>query len=140
MLIKSDLGLTNLTEMTIMLKGNTPVVYSYLYQLARVEKEKVRGIIREMLNYSFEIITLAVVSSLNGYRVYILGLKFTMVTNCNALRYPRGISYLELLDGGCNLQEYDCTIKYRLGCRMSHVNALGRDIMSWNCPSKQRIG
>lgn len=36
--------------------------------------------------HSFELETLAVVSSLIKFRVYLLGIKFTIVTDCNALR------------------------------------------------------
>jgi hypothetical protein len=44
-----DLGLTNLNEMTITLKDKTPVVYRP-YRLAYSERDKVKGMIKEMLD------------------------------------------------------------------------------------------
>ncbi|KAL0832340.1 hypothetical protein ABMA28_001773 [Loxostege sticticalis] len=83
----------------------------------------------EQKYHSFELETLAVIASLNRFRVYVLGLKFTIVTDCNALRttltkrdvIPRiGRWWLQL-------QEYNCDVEYRPGSRMSHVDALSRN-------------
>ena len=39
--------------------------------------------------HSFELETLAVIASLSRFRVYLLGLKLKIVTDCNALRTDR---------------------------------------------------
>lgn len=83
----------------------------------------------EQKYHSFELETLAVIASLNRFRVYVLGIEFTIITDCNALRttlskrdmVPRiGRWWLQL-------QEYQCNIEYRPGSRMSHVDALSRN-------------
>jgi hypothetical protein len=78
--------------------------------------------------HSYELETMAVVYALKHFRVYLLGLHFTVVTDCNALRttfskkdlIPRvGRWWLEV-------QDYSFEIKYRPGTRMNHVDALSR--------------
>lgn len=78
--------------------------------------------------HSFELETLAVIASLKRFRVYLLGLKFKIITDCNALRTT--LTKRDLIPRisrwWLQLQEYDCTIEYRAGARMSHVDALSR--------------
>lgn len=78
--------------------------------------------------HSYELETMAVVYALQHFRVYLLGLHFTIVTDCNALRttftkkdlVPRvGRWWLQV-------QEFTFDIKYRPGARMPHVDALSR--------------
>lgn len=79
--------------------------------------------------HSYELETLAVVCSLKKFRSYLLGLKFTVYTDCNALRttltkrdlIPRIARWWLLIS------EYDFNIEYRPGCRMNHVDALSRN-------------
>lgn len=83
----------------------------------------------EQRYHSYELETLAVVASMKHYRVYLLGIKFTVLTDCNALRttltkrdlIPR-IGRWWLL-----VQEFDFTIQYRAGKGMAHVDALSRN-------------
>jgi hypothetical protein len=79
-------------------------------------------------HHSYELETMAVVYALKHFRVYLLGLHFTVVTDCNALRttfskkdlIPRvGRWWLEV-------QDYSFEIKYRPWTRMNHVDALSR--------------
>lgn len=78
---------------------------------------------------SYELETLAVIASLTKFRPYVLGLKFTVVTDCNSLRatfvkrdmIPRVARWWSLI------QEYDCDILYRPGNKMIHVDALSRN-------------
>lgn len=78
---------------------------------------------------SYELETLAVIASLIKFRPYVLGLNFTIVTDCNSLRatflkrdmIPRVARWWSLI------QEYDCDIKYRAGHGMIHVDALSRN-------------
>ncbi|XP_064211658.1 uncharacterized protein LOC103313554 isoform X2 [Tribolium castaneum] len=83
----------------------------------------------EQRYHSYELETLAVVCSLKHYRVYLLGLQFKVITDCNALRttltkrdlIPR-IGRWWLLTS-----EFDFTVEYRPGSKMSHVDALSRN-------------
>lgn len=79
--------------------------------------------------HSYELETLAVVSSLNRFRVYLLGIEFKVVTDCNALRttltkrdlIPRIARWWLLV------QEYTFTIEYRPGAQLAHADALSRN-------------
>lgn len=81
---------------------------------------------------SYELETLAVIASLMKFRPYVLGLNFTIVTDCNSLRatfqkrdmIPRVARWWSLI------QEYDCNIMYRSGQNMIHVDALSRNPVS----------
>ncbi|KAL0829563.1 hypothetical protein ABMA28_003074 [Loxostege sticticalis] len=84
----------------------------------------------EEQNYSsYDLETLAVVSALRKFRVYLVGLKFKIVTDCNSLRatfqkrdmLPRVARWWELM------QEYQFDIEYRAGVSMAHVDALSRN-------------
>ncbi|KAL0810525.1 hypothetical protein ABMA28_010646 [Loxostege sticticalis] len=85
--------------------------------------------IEEQKYHSFELETLAVIASLQRFRVYILGIKFAIVTDCNALRTT--LSKRDMIPRigrwWLQLQEYDCNIEYRPGNRMNHVDALSRN-------------
>lgn len=78
---------------------------------------------------SYDLETLAVVSSLESFRVYLIGIHFTIVTDCNSLRatfekkdiLPRVARWWNIL------QEYDFSIVYKPGSLMSHVDALSRN-------------
>lgn len=79
--------------------------------------------------HSYELETLAVVCSLKKFRVYLLGRDFKIITDCAALRstfvkrdlIPRIARWWLLI------QEFQCTIEYRPGAKMSHVDALSRN-------------
>lgn len=81
---------------------------------------------------SYELETLAVISSLVKFRPYLLGMSFTVVTDCNSLRatflkrdmIPRVARWWSLI------QEFDCNVVYRPGTAMSHVDALSRNPIS----------
>lgn len=62
------------------------------------------------------------------YRIRVLGLQFKIVTDCNALRTTLTKRDLipKIARRWVQLQEYDCTIEYRPGARMAHVDALSR--------------
>lgn len=79
--------------------------------------------------HSFELETLAVVSSLNRFRVYLIGVPFKILTDCNALRTT--LSKRDLIPRiarwWVQFQEFNCEIEYRPGCRMSHADALSRN-------------
>ncbi|KAG6452887.1 hypothetical protein O3G_MSEX007851 [Manduca sexta] len=83
----------------------------------------------EQRYHSFELETLAVIASLNRFRIYLIGIPFTIQTDCNALRSTMTKRDLvpRIARWWIQLQEYDCTIEYRPGIKMSHVDALSRN-------------
>lgn len=79
--------------------------------------------------HSYEPETLAVINSLKLFRVYLLGIHFTLVTDCNAIkstankkdilpRVARWWSYM---------QDFNFTITYRKGSSLPHVDFLSRN-------------
>lgn len=78
--------------------------------------------------HSYDLENLAVIDSLHRFRVYLLGLRFKIITNCNALRTTLTKRDLvsRITRWWIQLQEYDCEIEYRTGTRMTHVDALSR--------------
>lgn len=81
---------------------------------------------------SYDLETLAVVASLQRFRVYLLGIPFTIVTDCNSLRatfekrdtIPRVARWWNVI------QEFDFNIIYKPGTAMTHVDALSRNPIS----------
>lgn len=98
----------------------------------------------EEQNYSsYDLETLAVVCSLQKFRVYLIGLHFKIITDCNSLRatfskrdmLPRVARWWTLM------QEFNFEIEYRAGVSMNHVDALSRNPLnicehSVNCVSE----
>ncbi|KAL0819744.1 hypothetical protein ABMA28_007792 [Loxostege sticticalis] len=86
--------------------------------------------------HSYELETLAVIASLNRFRVYLIGVPFKIVTDCNALRYT--LTKRDIIPRVARwwvqLQEYDCSIEYRPGSRMTHVDALSRNSVEQTQP------
>lgn len=78
--------------------------------------------------HSFELECLAVIYALKRFHIYLSGLKFKVITDCDSFRLtlskknvnPR-ISRWALF-----LQDYDFEIVHRPGTRMAHVDALSR--------------
>lgn len=79
--------------------------------------------------HSFELETLAVVSSLNRFRIYLISIPFKILTDCNALRTTLTKRDLipRIARWWVQLQEFDCDIEYRSGANMSHADALSRN-------------
>ena len=90
--------------------------------------------------YSFDLETLAVIASLHRFHVYLLGIKFKIVTDCNALRATMTKRDLipRVARWWIQLQEYDCEIEYRPSSRMAHVDALSRNPVTELDSSKER--
>lgn len=63
----------------------------------------------------FELETLAVVASLNRFRVYLLGVPFKILTDCNALRSTLTKRDLipRIARWWVQIQEYDCEVEFR---------------------------
>lgn len=79
--------------------------------------------------HSYELETLAVVCSLKKFRPYLFGLKFTVYTDCNALRTTLTKRDLipRIARWWLQISDFDFSIEYRPGCRMNHVDALSRN-------------
>lgn len=90
--------------------------------------------------HSFDLETLAVIASLHRFHVYLLGIKFKIVTDCNALRATMTKRDLipRVARWWIQLQEYNCEIEYRPSSRMAHVDALSRNPVTELDSSKER--
>lgn len=79
--------------------------------------------------HAFELETLAVVCSLKKFRVYLLGQNFKIVTDCSALRstFSKRDMIPRIARWWLLLQEFQCTVEYRAGTKMAHVDALSRN-------------
>jgi hypothetical protein len=82
--------------------------------------------------HSYELKTLAIVNSLKFFRVYLLGIEFVIVTDCNAVkstankktilpRVARWWSYME---------DFNFALEYRRDSSLSHVDFLSRNPVS----------
>lgn len=86
----------------------------------------------EMKLHSFELETLAVVVSLSKFRTYIIGIKFTIVNDCNALWWTFTKKHLipRITRWWIFFFEFDWTVECRPGERMSHIDARIRRLVS----------
>lgn len=78
---------------------------------------------------SYDLETLAVVVSLQRFRVYLLGIPFTIVTDCNSLRatFEKKDTLVRVARWWNIMQEFDFNIIYKPGTTMTHVDALSRN-------------
>ncbi|CAI6343898.1 unnamed protein product [Macrosiphum euphorbiae] len=78
--------------------------------------------------HSYELEVLAIVEALKKFRVYLLGLKFKIVTDCVA--FTKTLEKRELATRVARwallITEYDYIIEHRAGSRMPHVDSLSR--------------
>lgn len=79
--------------------------------------------------HSYELETLAVICALKKLRVYLLGKSFKIVTDCSALRstFEKRDLIPRIARWWLALQEFDCSVEYRAGTKMGHVDALSRN-------------
>lgn len=79
--------------------------------------------------HSYELETLAVICALKKFRVYLIGKPFKIVTDCSALRstFTKRDLIPRIARWWLVLQEYDCSVEYRAGVKMAHVDALSRN-------------
>ncbi|XP_037958018.1 uncharacterized protein LOC119687677 [Teleopsis dalmanni] len=77
---------------------------------------------------SYELEILAVIEAFKKFRVYILGMHFKLVTDCNAFAMTLGKKDLctRVARWILFLEEYDYEVQHRVGSRMKHVDALSR--------------
>lgn len=76
---------------------------------------------------SYELEVLAIIKALQRFRVYLLGQKFKIVTDCKAFEATMNNKNVpKIARWVLQLQEYDFTVEHRAGKRMPHVDALSR--------------
>jgi hypothetical protein len=82
--------------------------------------------------HSYELETLAIVNSLKHFRVYLLGITFLIVTDCNSVKAT--VSKKEIVPRIARwwayLQDFNYEIVYRKGSSLSHVDFLSRNPVS----------
>lgn len=73
---------------------------------------------------------LAIVKAIERYHVYLYGIEFTVVTDCNALVHAVNKANLNprIARWTLSLQNYKFKLAHRPGKRMAHVDALSRQI------------
>ncbi|GFT56308.1 transposon Tf2-6 polyprotein [Trichonephila clavipes] len=77
---------------------------------------------------SYELEVFAIIEALKKFKVYILGMPFKIITDCNAFTKTMSKKDLNtrIARWALNLQDYDYTILHRSGSQMAHVDALSR--------------
>ena len=78
--------------------------------------------------HSYELETLAIIHALRRFRVYLLGITFKIITDCNALVMTLNKKEINprIARWALELQNYDFKTVHRPGKRMQHVDALSR--------------
>lgn len=79
--------------------------------------------------HSYDLETLAIVESIEHFRVYLYGVHFTVFTDCNSVRATalKKALHPRVARWWIKLQDYDFTIEYRPGNKMGHVDYLSRN-------------
>lgn len=78
--------------------------------------------------HSYELEMLAIVKSIERFHIYLYGLEFTIITDCNALVYAMNKANLNprIARWALHLQNYRFKVEHRAGNKMTHVDALSR--------------
>ena len=100
--------------------GNKKRVVSYYSRKTTPEEQRY---------HSYDLETLAVYMALKTFRVYLLGIKFTVVTDCSAIRATINKKDIQprVARWWVYLQEYTFDIVYRPGTQLAHVDYLSRN-------------
>ncbi|CAI6376192.1 unnamed protein product [Macrosiphum euphorbiae] len=106
----------------VLLQGLTPNILHMVYAVSKKTTDA------ESRYHSSRLELYAVIWTLDRLRPFLLGIRFTILTDCQSLVYlnvhkttkPHVARWFEVL------QEFDFEIKYRPGTRMAHVDALSR--------------
>lgn len=77
---------------------------------------------------SYELEVLAIINAVKKFRIYLMGSKFKIVTDCSAFQKTMQKKDLStrIARWALLLEEYEYEIEHRKGSRMSHVDALSR--------------
>lgn len=86
--------------------------------------------------HSYELETMAIVFALRHFRIYLLGIQFTIFTDCAAIRATAQKKDLipRIARWWLEIQDYTFEIQYRPGKKMGHVDYLSRN------PQEVKIG
>ncbi|XP_076392691.1 uncharacterized protein LOC143265294 [Megachile rotundata] len=78
--------------------------------------------------HSFELECLAVVNAIKRFRIYLSGIHFKIITDCDSFRLTLSKQTINprISRWALYLQEFDYEIQHRPGNKMSHVDALSR--------------
>lgn len=78
--------------------------------------------------HSFELEMLAVIRAIERFHIYLYGLDFTVITDCNALVHSVNKANLNprIARWMLRLQNYKFKVAHRAGRKMTHVDALSR--------------
>ena len=81
--------------------------------------------------YSYKMETLAVVSALKYFRIYLLGIQFTLVTDCNAVKSTATKKDIlpRVARWWVYMQDFTFNIVHRKGSALSHADFLSRNPM-----------
>lgn len=79
--------------------------------------------------HSFELETLAVIYALRRFRIYLEGIKFKIVNDCESLKLTLNKKEIDprIARWALELQNYDYNVEHRAGSRMRPVEALSRN-------------
>lgn len=78
--------------------------------------------------HSYELELLAVIRAVKKFRVYLLGVRFKLVTDCDALKktlYKQDIAP-KIARWALTLEEFEYDVEHRSGSQLRHVDALSR--------------
>ena len=83
----------------------------------------------EQKYHSYDLETLAVFVAFKVFRVYLLGIKFTVVTDCSAIRATANKKDIQprVARWWVYFQDYNFDIVYRPGAQVAHVDYLSRN-------------
>lgn len=83
---------------------------------------------QEAKYHSFELEAAAIIYALEKFRIYLQGIHFTIVTDCNSLKLTLEKKDVNqrILRWSLILRNYDYDLEHRSGNRMQHVDALSR--------------
>lgn len=78
--------------------------------------------------HRFELETMAIIYALRRFRIYLQGIKFKIITDCDSLKLTLDKKEINhrISRWALELQEYDYEMEHRAGSKMRHVDALSR--------------
>lgn len=78
--------------------------------------------------HSFELETLAIIYALRRFRIYLYGIKFKIITDCESFKLTLNKEDINprIARWALELQSYDYEVVHRAGSQMQHVDALSR--------------
>ncbi|GFT44970.1 retrovirus-related Pol polyprotein from transposon 297 [Trichonephila clavipes] len=113
------------TDFLLLYYKDPPMIIPYILYITCLEKRPKR---RENIPAT-KLEVLAIIEALKKFKVYILGMPFKIITDCNAFTKTMSKKDLNtrIARWALNLQDYDYTILHRSGSQIAHVDALSRN-------------